>query len=114
MWPDREQSGNYKTHSCLLRLGLGLAKLDQTLLMSNILVPPPRATDPLLREQRRQIRAPQMCPKCPVAAWHVWCDTSPVTRDSVTRVTAAALDTRPGDPPDTAAHLWPAPPPATD
>ena len=42
MWPDREQSGNYKTHSCLLRLGLGLAKLDQTLLMSNIFVPPPR------------------------------------------------------------------------
>ena len=61
MWPDREQSGNYKTQLCLL----GLAKLDQTLLMSNILVPPPRVTDPLLREQRREIRAPKCVPNVP-------------------------------------------------
>ena len=65
MWPDREQSGNYKTHSCLLGLGLGLAKLDQTLLMSNILVPPPRFTDPLLGSNADRSELPKCVPNLP-------------------------------------------------
>ena len=82
--------------ACWLGLGLGLwlAKTGSNL-MSNILVlsrgqslPQPRAgwgrgTAALLD------RASQMFPNCPAAACHVSCDTSPVTRDSVTRVTAA-------------------------